>query len=62
MRRGQKGRFMCSNCDDRGYSYCHAEDIDTGDQYGWKVVLVCDEDGFGAITHGVPCFLMRPQA
>merc|ERR1712196_242975 len=31
---GDRGRFMCSNCDGLGYSY--TGDAETGNTYGWE--------------------------
>lgn len=51
---GDRGRFMCSNCDGIGYSY--TGDAETGNTYGWEIVSA---DGSKHIRYGEPVHLMK---
>ena len=52
---GERGRFMCSNAQDRGASF--AGDFDTGCEYGWEIVNVAESMG-NYVRWGEPVYLM----
>jgi len=57
---GQRGRFLCSNCDGSGASFSvpdDEDDVENGNTYGWELVRV---DGGKHIKYGEdhPVFIM----